>query len=217
MRIRTHTNPFYCRQRFEKLKNLEIEFDYQNKLDFEIGFGRGEFICDYALQNPDRFIIGIDVRKKTVELLQEKLALLNITNVYAVHGNGLICLQDMFDDQSINNIFIFHPDPWEKRRHNNRRVVNNELLDVAKNKLLETGKIHISTDVESLWKNITKVVAVNQNFVKVKHSNFWEKFYKTRWNEISQEKQRKTFYATFCFKDKMQKEISDNKCYEKIC
>ena len=197
MRIRTHTNPFCCRQRFKRL-NKPDAIDFRRELDLEIGFGKGLFIREYAKKNLDRFVVGVDVRKKTVELLQQQIMLDDIKNIYPAHGNGYICLQDMFDDRSVDNIFIFHPDPWLKRRHQNRRVINEPFLDVAKKKLKKTGKIYVSTDVESLWDDIIEMFNKSCFFVQKKQETFWNDYYLTRWYEISKEKKRNIFYATFC-------------------
>jgi len=197
MRIRTHANPFNCRHRFEKQDWNKIFPDFSGRLDFEVGFGRGIFLQNYAKENSDRCIIGVDVRTMTVELLSKKLKEENIANAYVVYGNGLICLEDMFKDESIDNIFVFHPDPWIKKQHLKRRVINSKFLEVAKNKLKKDGKVYISTDVEELWLEIADLFAANEFFVKTSDVDFWQKHYKTRWNEISEEKKRGEFFVTF--------------------
>ena len=197
MRIRTHTNPFSCTQQFKKLEPKKVFPSFQGKLDFEIGFGQSSFIKDYATHNQDRLVVGIEVRKKAADIMAEKIKQENINNVHIVHGNGTICLQDMFTDRSLDNIFIFHPDPWMKKRHYKRRLINNKFLEIAQKKLKLGGKIHVSTDVESLWEQIISEFSRSTNFVQQKHDTFWKTYYSTRWDDIVQEKNRKTFYSTF--------------------
>ncbi len=196
MRIRTHTNPFYCRQRFKNLKALIDPAQYTG-IDFEIGFGQGTFIFDYARQHPNRLIVGAEVRKKTVELLQKKIDTHKLENILALHGNGHICLEDMFGNNSIDNIFIFHPDPWMKRRHNNRRVINLDFVSHAHKKLKKTGKLYISTDVKLLWEYMLETITYSGKFTRTQNSEFWENFYSTRWTDMCREKQRTIFYGTF--------------------
>jgi tRNA (guanine-N7-)-methyltransferase len=198
MRIRTHVNPLAYINRFEKLEKYTT-FEFKNKLDYEIGFGRGIFLTEYAKQNPTRFIVGAEVRGQAVTFTQEKLKKEKIENALAIQANGLICLKDMFENNSIDNIFIFHPDPWHKKQHLKRRLINQKLLDTAKDKLKRGGKIHISTDVQELWEEILHHFEESKNFKKVQDS-FWQNFYMTRWNEIVLQKDRKTFFATFCLK-----------------
>lgn len=198
MRIRTHTNPFACTHHFEKMDPIKVFSEFNGKIDFEIGFGQCAFIRNHAKTYPDRLVFGIDVRKKTVDLMQEKVVQDSLKNIYLVHGNGGVCLEEMFADHSIDNIFIFHPDPWKKHRHQNRRLINPQLLTTAQTKLKPGGRIYVSTDVDFLWEDISKVFEANPNFIKVDDTEFWTGYYKTRWEEISQAHNRPTFYATFC-------------------
>lgn len=199
MRIRTHTNPLSCRQRFKKL-NEYIDPQTFSGIDFEIGFGQEVFIIEYAKQHPTRLVIGVEVRKKAVDLLKKRLAQENIQNVLVFHGSGTICIQDLFDDAAINTIFIFHPDPWLKRRHHNRRIINKDLLATIASKLTPSGKLYLSTDVESLWASIQQDIIHNGQLIQRDDQEFWETFYSTRWTQMCQEKNRPIFYGTFVHK-----------------
>jgi tRNA (guanine-N7-)-methyltransferase len=199
MRIRTHTNPLSCRQRFKKL-NEYIDPRSFSGIDFEIGFGQEVFILNYAKQHPTRLVIGVEVRKKAVDLLKKRLEQENIHNVLVFHGSGNICIQDLFEDATIDTIFIFHPDPWLKRRHHNRRIVNQELLTIIADKLTPTGKLYLSTDVASLWTGIQQDIIDNTRLIQSHDYAFWETFYSTRWTQMCQEKNRHIFYGTFVLK-----------------
>ena len=179
MRIRTHTNPFSCQQRFEKQNWQKIWKKFNGKLDLEIGFGRGCFLLHYAQENPNRFIVGVDVRKRTVEILEDKIKERDIPNIYPVFGNGAYCLEDMFEDKTIENIFIFHPDPWLKKSHHKRRLINQKFLEVVKSKLKNSGKIFISTDVEPVWTEIQETFSQNKSFIQ-KEDKFWQEVYQSR-------------------------------------
>ena len=128
--------------------------------------------------------------------MNERFKQENIANIHLVHGNGLLCLEDMFQDHSLDNIFIFHPDPWLKRRHYKRRLITDQFVALVQQKLKIGGKIHVSTDVESLWLVILETFAKYPNFKVIHADEFWAN-YSTRWHEISQEKNRKTFCTTF--------------------
>lgn len=196
MRIRTHTNPLSYKQRFKKLEEYGFT-GTTTAVDFEIGFGQAPFILNHAIKNPQRIIVGAEVRKKAVDLLQEKIVSQNLQNILALHGNGHISLEDVFNDHTVDNIFIFHPDPWMKRRHYNRRVINDDILSLAHKKLKATGKLYISTDVESLWDHINEIIRSNGKFSQINDSVFWQELYSTHWTEMCREKQRHIFYGTF--------------------
>jgi tRNA (guanine-N(7)-)-methyltransferase len=210
MRIRTHTNPLSYRQRFNKLidyiaidakttneQQLPLSYKDINHVDFEIGFGNGDFLLNYAHHNPTRMVIGAEVRKKTVELFNERLKNHTISNILTLHGNGQICLEDVFDDHQVDNIFVFHPDPWIKQRHNNRRIINNDFLVLVHQKLKSSGKLYISTDVASLWESMLAIIKNNNNFALIDNHGFWQEFYSTRWTQMCREQQRTIFYGTF--------------------
>lgn len=197
MRIRTHTNPLSCTQHFEKLDAIKIFPTFSGKLDFEIGFGQSSFIRNHAKNHPDTLVVGIDVRKKTFEVMQERVATEGIPNIHLAFGNGSVCLNEMFADHSLDNIFIFHPDPWLKRRHLKRRLVSPALLLTAQQKLKVGGRVYVSTDVEPLWIEMLKTFEANPNFRQIEDDNFWTNYYQTRWDEIRKEKQRKTNFGTF--------------------
>lgn len=200
MRIRTHSNPLSCTQHFEKLDVAKIRpelTEFDGKIDFEIGFGQSVFIRNHAKNHPNRLVVGVEVRKKTVEVMQERVDADNIRNIHLVFGNGSVCLTEMFESRSLENIFIFHPDPWLKRRHLKRRLVNPDLLITAQQKLKNGGRIYVSTDVEALWIEMHKTFEENPNFTKVEDTDFWTNYYQNRWDDISKEKGRQTYFGTF--------------------
>jgi tRNA (guanine-N(7)-)-methyltransferase len=152
----------------------------------------------YAKNHPDRNVIGVEVRKLAVQVMQERLEQTGINNIKLLHGNGTVCLSDMFADGLLDTIFIFHPDPWLKRRHNKRRLISDEFLTLAHKKLKVGGKMYISTDVKELWNDISKRIARQSNLFSVTNNDpFWANNYTTRWDELIKKKQRQSFCATF--------------------
>ncbi len=198
MRVRTHVNPLSYIERMPKidyfatLKRLEF-------LDFEIGFGRGIFLKNYAINNPARNIIGIEIRKPLVEELQALVQKDALENLYLVHGKAETCLEDTIDDKTLDRIFLFHPDPWLKRNHHKRRVIQPKFLELLQQKLKDNGKIFISTDVEELWEDMQNCILKNPttNFKKSLAEDFWQNEYMTDWDIFSRRTNRKIFYGTF--------------------
>ena len=123
MRVRTHVNPLTYTQRMEKIDyNKFLPTIKTNKfLDFEIGFGRAVFARDYAKNNPQRSLIAIEIRKSVVDFVKEEQKE-EIPNLYLMQGKAEIALEDTIEDQQLDRIFLFHPDPWLKNRHHKRTV-----------------------------------------------------------------------------------------------
>ncbi len=193
-RVRTHTNPLNINHRFSSNALDDLQTD--SALDVEIGFGRGVFLRQWAKTDLNRNIIGIEVRKPIVKILEERLLEEKIENALIYHGNGQYFLEDSVKDNSIDRLFIFHPDPWFKTRHHKRRVVKKEFLNIVHKKLKENGFLCISTDVDSLWNEMQKDVLAN-NFKKVPDKKFWENHYNTHWQTFSEQNKRCLFQESF--------------------
>lgn len=197
MRVRTLLNPLSCPQRFSKQKWAEIFPRFTGILDVEVGFGTGSFLDQYAAANPTHALVGFEIRKKLVDAAQELITASKLDNVFLVWGNASFGLQDMFEDNSIDRIFVFHPDPWPKRTHHKRRVINQEFLTLAQKKLKQNGFLYVATDVPELWEVMLKTIETSEKFVPVQDDYFWSTFYKTRWKEMSEEHNRSLFFGTF--------------------
>ncbi|MFC1485147.1 tRNA (guanosine(46)-N7)-methyltransferase TrmB [bacterium] len=196
MRIRTHVNPLNFIKRMKQVNFNDI-LPKNSYLDLEIGFGRGIFLRNYAKKYSKRNIIGAEVRKPAVDLLRSKISSEKIQNVFLIHGEAKICLEDMINNESLDKIFIFHPDPWLKRRHAKRRIIQIDFMELLYKKLKQNGKIYISTDVKNLWIYILNVVEKHNKFTSLKNDDFWETDYLTHWNEFRQKDNRDFFYGTF--------------------
>ena len=197
MRVRTHTNPLSINHRFDDV-NLPESITENTPLDLEIGFGRGVFLRHWAKENPKNHIVGIEVRKPLVTLLNQRLDNEKINNASVYHGNGHVFLEDVIEDYRLNSIFVFHPDPWFKKRHHKRRVIHTEFLDLASKKLKTEGKLYISTDVKDLFTEIQSTLNEHPDFQhSPKDSEFWDTHYKTHWDDFSQTDKRRRYCGTF--------------------
>lgn len=199
MRIRTHTNPLCYTQRFDKLDPYKILPNFNGQIDFEIGFGQSEFLIKHAQKHPNKLTVGSEIRKMAVDLMHAKINSQEtaINNIHLIHGNGNSCIEDLFEDKSIDNIFIFHPDPWIKRKHLKRRVITEQFLSLARKKLKSNGKIYISTDSEFLWADICKTFEKNKFFTIYDDTEFWDNAYSTHWSDMSKKKNKKINFATY--------------------
>jgi len=196
-RVRTHTNPFTVRDRFDTLDYSQLQPNFSGKVDLEIGFGRGVFFRHWAKKHPDNLLLGVEVRKQIVDLLADKLIEDSISNAKAFRGEGKIFLEEAIQDNSLDNVFIFHPDPWLKKRHHKRRLVNKDFLHLLTKKMKKEAKLYISTDVESLWEAMLEGIEEEKSFVKASDQGFWNSDYLSHWDNFSIEDNRKRFFCTF--------------------
>jgi tRNA (guanine-N7-)-methyltransferase len=166
-------------------------------VDFEVGFGRGKFITEYASAHPSVPLAGVEVRKQPVEILEERIQKLGLKNTYLIHGNAQIVLEDCFEIPLIRNCFVFHPDPWFKKCHHKRRVIQPKFLETLHSRMQRKGRLYVSTDVEALWEAMSETLEHSPYFKAIEDPEFWETQYKTNWQSWSVTDQRKTFFGVF--------------------
>ncbi len=197
MRVRTLVNPFSCVKRYPKPVWPELFPAFCGIIDVEIGCGTGSFLRNYAAAHPAHAVVGFEIRKKLVDAAQAKIAEQKLENAFLLWGNGHTGLEDMFDNNSIDRLFIFHPDPWIKRHHLRRRIINAPFLDLVHQKLKPDGCMYIATDVPDLWAAMHESIVSSQKFTHITDDPFWTTLYHTRWKEMSIEQKRSLFYGTF--------------------
>ena len=133
----------------------------------EIGFGMGDTLATMALENPDSNFIGIEVHRPGVGSLLATIEEKGISNIRIFCHDAVEVLEQSIPDQSLDGIHIFFPDPWHKKRHHKRRLIQTAFVSLLATKLKPQGKLHIATD----WKNyaewIEEVMAETPNFSKL--------------------------------------------------
>lgn len=197
MRVRNHSNPLNFYKTLDKIDFNSVWPDFNGVMDLEIGFGRGLFLCHYAERNPGRHLMGVEVRKSIVTVLQERVDALKLPNIYLVHGTGQRCLEDLIEDNTVQNVFVFHPDPWFKKRHYKRRVINPLLMDTLTLKMKNGGRLYLSTDVSELWDYMTGVISQYPAFSEIKDPAFKDTYYKTHWQLFSDRDGRASHFSVF--------------------
>ncbi len=123
----------------------------------EIGFGMGDATRQVAAENPDWGILGIEVHKPGVGKLlwwidQEKLG-----NLYIIEHDAVEVLFDMIPAESVDGFHIWFPDPWPKKRHHKRRLIQPEIVEMLKRALKPGAYIHVATDWEPYAEHILSV------------------------------------------------------------
>jgi len=121
----------------------------------EIGFGNGEALRHAAAHDKDRDLIGIEVHAPGVGRLLNALAEDGATNVRVYHHDAVEVLTHEIADGSLDEVRIYFPDPWHKKRHHKRRLVQPVLAELLVRKLAPSGRLHLATDwhdyAEQMW------------------------------------------------------------------
>ena len=112
----------------------------------EIGFGMGESTAAIAAMLPEKNFIGIEVHTPGVGALLKLIGEQGLTNLHIIQHDAVEVLKQMIRDQSLAGLHIFFPDPWPKKRHHKRRLVQPALVTLLAQKLAADGYIHLATD-----------------------------------------------------------------------
>ena len=117
-----------------------------SKKILEIGFGMGETTAKIAQTLPDYDFLAAEVHTPGVGALLKLIEELALTNIRIVQHDVVEVLQNMVADASLDGVHIFFPDPWHKKRHHKRRLIQAEFVKLLCSKLKLGGYLHVATD-----------------------------------------------------------------------
>jgi tRNA (guanine-N7-)-methyltransferase len=130
----------------QEVIDLKAIFPKADKVIMEIGFGMGEATAIIAKNHPDNAYIAVDVHPPGIGKLLSRIDEDKLSNVKVIEDDVHVVLEHMFADHCLDGIHLFFPDPWPKKKHNKRRIVNDGFLKLIHPKLKKGGFIHIATD-----------------------------------------------------------------------
>ncbi len=136
----------------EQLLDLDDVFGRSAPKVLEIGFGMGDALAEMALNHPEQDYLGIEVHRPGVGRLLAKLDEQGSDNVRIYCHDAIEVLQQQIPDASLDRVLLFFPDPWHKRRHNKRRIVQLGFVEMIRAKLKPGGVFHMATD----WQDYAK-------------------------------------------------------------
>jgi tRNA (guanine-N7-)-methyltransferase len=144
--------------------NIPSIFPTSDKVIMEIGFGMGEATAIIAKNHPNNGYIAVDVHPPGIGKLLARIVENDLTNLKVIEEDVHVVLQHMIKDESLDGIHLFFPDPWPKKKHNKRRIVNQAFLSLIHPKIKKGGFIHIATDWVPYAVNIQEVFAASTLF-----------------------------------------------------
>ena len=137
--------------------NFEATFGRNVPTVLEIGFGMGETTARIAAENPGRNFLGIEVHSPGVGALLRRLEEQGLTNVRVIQHDAVEVVRDMIPPASLAGIHVFFPDPWPKKRHHKRRLLQQEFVELLASRLVPGGYLHAATDWEEYAEHILAV------------------------------------------------------------
>ncbi len=133
----------------QKLATIHTPFGQTAPVVLEIGFGMGDSLAQQAIAQPQHHYIGVEVHRPGVGHLLSLIATHELNNIRIYCADAVEVLKHCIPDNSLDAVQIFFPDPWPKKRHHKRRLVQIPMVNLIISKLKSGGTLHLATD----WEN----------------------------------------------------------------
>ncbi|MDD5240441.1 MAG: tRNA (guanosine(46)-N7)-methyltransferase TrmB [Sulfuricella sp.] len=143
----------------EALLDFDATFGRPAPKILEIGFGMGDSTAKIAAEHPGNDYLGIEVHGPGVGSLLNQIEALGLTNLRVMQHDAVEVLRHMIAPASLDGIHIFFPDPWHKKKHNKRRLIQPELVALLCGKLKPGGYLHAATDWQEYAEHILAVLS----------------------------------------------------------
>lgn len=156
--------PEYGIEFSEELLNFESLFGRAAPRVLEIGFGDGESLVEQAAADPGADYIGIEVHEPGIGHCMLHAEEVGISNIRLIRYDAIEVMRFQIPDNSLSRINLYFPDPWPKKRHHKRRILQLGFLELAAQKIEASGAFHIATDWENYAEQIDALIRSQEYF-----------------------------------------------------
>jgi tRNA (guanine-N7-)-methyltransferase len=125
----------------------------------EIGFGMGDATAAIAQALPDTDFVGVEVHAPGAGALLKRIGELELTNLRLIRHDAVEVLRHMVAPQSLAGVHVFFPDPWHKKKHNKRRLIQPDFVSLLASRLSTGGRLHCATDWQPYAQQMLEVLA----------------------------------------------------------
>ena len=139
-------------------------FGREAPIVLEIGYGMGQSLVAMAGAAPDKNFIGVEVHRPGVGSLLNDAQIAGVTNLRSYCDDAVEVLRQCISDGSLSRVQIYFPDPWHKKRHHKRRLVQSAFIQAIRPKLAIGGVIHMATDWENYAEQMLEVMTAAEGF-----------------------------------------------------
>ena len=154
---------------FSSQKNLNFRelFKNNNKCILDIGFGDGKLLVDTAKKFPEINFIGLEVYDSGIGNILKQISEEKLENIKVSSADAIIFLEKFVESNCLHGITLFFPDPWPKKKHFKRRIINKYFVELISEKIIKSGFVTIATDWCNYSENIVEIFDKNSNFEKI--------------------------------------------------
>jgi tRNA (guanine-N7-)-methyltransferase len=144
--------------------DLRTVFGREAPRTLEIGFGNGESLIALAAARPDEDFLGIEVHRPGVGHLMLRAEALGLSNLRVICRDAVEVLGERLGDATLDAVLLYFPDPWPKKRHHKRRIVQPAFVDLVARKLKSGGRFRLATDWQPYAEHMLEVVGACAQF-----------------------------------------------------
>ena len=153
--------------------SLDAVFGRQAPHTLEIGFGNGEHLAALAAAHPQRDYFGVEVHRPGVGHLLMLAATNNLTNLRASSHDAVEVLRDQIAPRALDEVLVLFPDPWHKKRHHKRRLIQPPFVELIASRLATGGVLRLATDWEEYALQMLEVVSASPQFTNLSPTGDW--------------------------------------------
>ena len=142
-------------------------FDSPGPFELEIGCGKGGFLLSRARANPELRLLGIEWANKYFRYCADRMARWQLTNVRVMRTDAKIFFMHHLPPNSVSALHLYHPDPWPKKRHHKRRMVQADFVGTAIRVIKPGGRWLIQSDHQEYFEFMRTVIGTHPEFVDI--------------------------------------------------
>lgn len=139
-------------------------FGNGNPVEVDVGAGKGRFLLARALEHPELNFFGIERQNGRLYRMAKKIHRHELTNVKLARVEATAGIELMLAAESVSAFYILFPDPWPKKRHHRRRLINAEFMDLLHSKLSQGGIIHFASDHQGYAEVVEQLFMADERF-----------------------------------------------------
>lgn len=156
--------PVYGLEFSQDLLDLASVFGRQAPVVLEIGFGNGDSLVQQASEHPDQDFVGIEVHEPGIGHCLIRAQDASVSNLRVIMHDALEVLAEQIPAACLHRVNLYFPDPWPKKRHHKRRILQPAFLELVAERLVSGGNLHIATDWANYAEHIDEVLEQSVRF-----------------------------------------------------
>lgn len=144
--------------------DLSSVFGGSGERVLEIGFGMGQSLLEMAAAHPQKHYLGVEVHRPGVGRLLHGINTQGLSNIRVLCHDAVEVLEHCLAPESLHRVQIFFPDPWHKKKHHKRRLIQPGFLKLLASRLVNDGVLHLATDWEPYAEHMLEVLDAGREF-----------------------------------------------------